>query len=123
MFYNYLKLIYSFIKNKDRIKIQKINKINNLFINQFGGDILDEKLPEFRAFEEIFGEFISNLENLKQNKQFNEEEINKIKKSLELLKQILSEIENISDEDINNLKESLKQINEILEKFIDENKT
>jgi hypothetical protein len=121
MFYNYLKLIYSLIKKNNINKIKKINKINNYLIknlNQNGGDLIEEKLPEFNRFEKIFNEFIEQIKNIKLSPQINKDELEKLKKTMELLKTLISEIENISDEEINKLKINLNKINEILANLI-----
>jgi hypothetical protein len=127
MFYNYLKLIYSFIKENNLDKIKKINKINNLFISSInnkkmhgGSDLVDLKNVDDnisninQKFKFIFTDILEILKKKAENKNFSNDQLKFIKDTLLLLKNLINEIENIKEEDIQKLKSDLEEINKIL---------
>lgn len=127
MFYNYLKLIYSFIKDKNLPKIQKINKINNSFLNLIksnhigGSDIqelqqVDNSVANLNEkFKIIFEDIIGILKTKTSGTgNFSDEQLLFLKKTLTLLKNLIDEIENIKNEDIEKLKSDLEEINKVL---------
>jgi hypothetical protein len=120
MFYNYFKIINYYIENKDQSKINKISKINEGFINKIkqirGGNPEEEINPIVNQIDSNISEintiFSEIIEKLKNKRDFTEEELTKIKGTIELINRIKSNIGEITD--VKQIRDQLDEINKIL---------